>query len=419
MPKRNQKTAEKRVNTKRSKSTERSVKRSHSKDAGISDKMKTSVVQLEKKSSVGSLSGSHRTRVIKPSAASERRSSTRLQNQKKTPHKPLLVDSAYDGDEESSPSTSQSDENDPYSVATMEDVPVVTRERKKRREKRPIPANNTQAKVRKRASSGGGHTSSTPNQVVQPAMRMSTRNSSRLSSTPEVTPILPVKSSDTVSHDLSFSTPQIYHLTSISKQSPALSSPSPSLQSSSQADSGIAVSPPAKRARMQPNQPRHKSAAALGKKFMNKRNIFSPNSKERDSDFEAKENMSSSFNGVNGLKSSGVDHDKNYPVSGVYRNSQTVTSDSSQTSPSQALVSTDSENCPDFQRQWPSPGLFSDDMMTADSESMTFNKSSAKSYKPCKVKKLKHKKSVSKFEAWANEMNMEIEDIEKFDLNIE
>lgn len=354
--------------------------------------------QLEKQPPAGSMLDNQARKTIKPAASSARRSSARLQkNQKstKTPCKPFLVDSAYDGDEEFSPSTSQSDENDPYSVATMEDVPFVPRGRKKKREKQPISADKAKAKVKKQASNSGGHTSSTPNQVVQPLMKRSTRNSSRLSSTPEVTPILPVQSDDRVPLDGSFSTPQIYHLTH--KSSPDVLAASPSLQSSSQADSGIALSPPAKKARLQSNQPRHKSAAVLGKKFMNKRNIFNPDPKAQSNDSEAKENVDNLCFGFNNFKSLRCDQEKDFPGSEVYRNSQIVTSDSS---PSQALLSTDSENCCKSHHQWPSPGLFSDDMISADSESLTFHKSSTRSYKPSKVKKLKHKKPVSKFEAW-------------------
>ncbi|RUS78496.1 hypothetical protein EGW08_013743 [Elysia chlorotica] len=399
--------------TTRGNPTQRNTKRSRSQDAG---KNQRTALPNEEKRLKGSLYvyNSEGT-VPKQSTVRTRRSSTRLQNQKNsTPGTLFLVDSAYDGDEESSPSATQSEEDDPYSVATMEDVPVVTRERKKKREKHPARAKTTKAKVKKRASSAGGHTSSTPNQI-EPPLRRSTRNASHLSSTPEITPILPVKSQDIIHPDLSFATPQINQL---SCKQTAISSASPSLQSSSQADSGIALSPPAKRARIQPGAARHKSAI-LGKKFMNKRNIFSPNSKEKGSESETKENADSSCFGFSCLDSKGLDRQRDMPVSGVYRSAQPVTTDSSPTSPSRPLVSTDSENCLGSHREWPSPSLFSDDMPSADSESMVFNKSSAKSYKPCKERKLKHKKSVSKFEAWANEINMEIEDIEKFVLNIE
>ena len=267
------------------------------------------------------------------------------------------VDSAYDGDGESSPNTTPSEEDDPYSVATMEDVPAVPRERKKKRGKQPSAVKTVKAKIKGRASSAGGHTNSTPNQVVQPHVRRSTRNSPHLNSTPDVTPILPVEPKEVVCKDLSFTTPQIYQLAR--KQSPAITSVSPSLQSSSQADSGIALSPPVKRPRLQP-----------GKKLMNKRNIFSPNSKGKVSESEAKENMDNSCFGFSSLDS--PDHDRDLPVLGVYRCSQPLTTDSSPTSPHQPLISTDSENCLDYQRPCPSPGLFSDDMISADSGELFF-----------------------------------------------
>ncbi|KAK3745457.1 hypothetical protein RRG08_046115 [Elysia crispata] len=408
-----EKASGKRANTcTRRNATQEEIKRSNSQESDLTDKKKRSAVQNKERLLEVSLDA-NRCGIKEPmqSATQSRRSSTRLQQKSSTtPIIPFLVDSAYDGDEESSPSTTQSEEDDPYSVATMEDVPAVSRERKKKREKRPVPK-ATKAKITKRTSSACGHTSSTPNQIVEPPVRRSTRHTSRLSSTPEVTPILPVKSIDILYPDVSFTTPQLG-----CKQSEAVSSASPSLQSSSQADSGIALSPPAKRARLQPGEARHKSATVLGKKFMNKRNIFSPNSKEKQNECEAKENVDNSCFGFNSLESVALEHQRDILVTEVYRSVQPVMTDSS---PSRPLVSTDSENCLGSQCQWPSPSLFSDDMLSADAESTTFNKSTARSYKPCKEKKLKHKKAVSKFEAWANEINMEIEDIERFVLNIE
>ncbi|GFO14316.1 hypothetical protein PoB_004082100 [Plakobranchus ocellatus] len=297
------------------------------------------------------------------------RSSPRLQSQNKstfgssiTPGK--SVDSAYDGDEESSPSTTQSDD-DPYSMSAMEDVPKVSKMRKK---KRNGAKTSTKAKTnsKKRSSSVLSHTSSTPNQIGQPPVRRSTRISPCLSTTPEITPILPIEPTQHPSSDLSFSTPQIYQLSH--KPSSIGSSASPSLNSSSQADSGIAVSPPAKRARIQPGEPRHKSAAVLGKKFMNKRNIFSPNSKHGKKQSEVKENMDSSCFGFSSLELHGVSLEKTEPILGVYRCVQSVTSDSSPTSGSRPSLSTDSDNLTDVsKRHWPSPGLFSDEILSAES----------------------------------------------------
>ncbi|CAL1542006.1 unnamed protein product, partial [Lymnaea stagnalis] len=383
------------------------------------------------------------------------RSSGRIKNMKSEGHMKkhaVLVDSAYDADEEfSTPNSSPSQivASDPYDINMDEDVPFIKAKKQDKKKIAPQKVKKStgvqqlkQVNKKKQLKTNSTSTPVLLNSSDTEVLKTKQTKLKSPSGTPEVTPILPVKTfeSATASDD-SFITPQIRRstrkrgcdlnqMTDITVQ----------LNYSSQADSGIALSPPSKKictempakslADKNLNQENHtnkkithiinantgekRRCSAFGLQFMNRRNIFSPNSKKNTAvlqDFgEVSKDVNDSCFGFDSLGSPQVSPPQtsspqasppqtspsqasprqNKPKEkkkvkkmsrskSLYRSVQNNLSDSSPSSVSKDIRSKKTENS---QENMPmvslvTPSLFSDEIFSADSGRLQFNSSVA------------------------------------------
>jgi len=386
-----------------------------------------------------------------------------------------MMDSAYDGDEESATAGSSPDKtppydkvvssNDPYALDNIEDVPVARKTKQKcepKGKKSKAKLMKVSSKTAKKSTQPAAHSTSTP---VQDSNSQTHKRRSVICSSPEVTPILPVvspESQDSVETDITpfnrRSTRKRPH--QLATDTPTLPNTQTSLETTlncSSHDSGIVVSPkPKKRfavsntkdATTKPAKSK-KHVGHGGKKIQDKRNVSFMN------DITENENLCSSFMGENPCKkrkaltlksnimsknsqSPPRDSESYFgfsmvssPVPSTPPSSRKKTNPRKLISPKQSyrsakeLYPSDSspENVLEFgsqDTQGSAESLFSDNLFSSGyGDSFEVNKSSIKAYKPSKVKKIKSTKRLSKIDTWASTFNMEIADIEKFELNIE
>ncbi|XP_059171353.1 uncharacterized protein LOC131952627 [Physella acuta] len=413
---------------------------------------------------------------VKESVTAGRRYSNRIKNQQRSTPKTEttgLIDSAYDADGESTPNVSpaQGDIKDPYDVSMIEDVPFVKSNNLKKKSKKSTQKvdkniqKNNRINKKDNAKETGMKTNSTSTPVLGSGEteKLKSKQPNTVSVTPEVTPILPVKPFEckTPSDD-SYITPQIRR--SARKRAcehTELANISLELNYTSQGDSGIALSPAIKKrcpetpnedgtvskhdqqkkpttaSQYKSNTDHTKSSSGISRPFMNKRNIFSPNSKlnipeilevDKPSKGKSLDNSCFGFDSLGSPKLSPptkpikkTKTKKTVKSSLSYRHVQNNFSDSS-SKESSPIEDSDvmQENIP--RNASSSPSLFSDDVFSGTSESLEVNRSINKTYKhrtKCRDIKPKSSLQVSKLDVWASNFNMEIEDIEKFDLNIE
>ncbi|XP_005097026.1 uncharacterized protein LOC101857327 [Aplysia californica] len=397
---------------------------------------------------------------------------------------PLLTDSAYDGDEESATTDSTPEKSipdDPYGLDLMEDVPVVVGGGKKNSKKNSQSQNKpkTMAKRTKKAPAALAPIVPTSTPVLDTGTHHTKRrslNKNSPSATPEVTPILPVRSPPDSGR--SFNTP--HNRRSTRKRPYQVDSDTPMLPThlscSSQGDSGIVVSPlPKKHSAVVSSKDlnytkvtkskKKQTASHAGKRKNNenltasieinpkpkrKRNVLSlkstseteniignkdsPENVRQDSSCFGFTSMDSPVQSTPSTPPSSRKYSKFakhskprtvFPSDKDYRVAKEI---SLSDSPGDSVLKGDGLDSSGSQLSNPwnsagrgSPPLFSDEMFSTEADSLEVNKSTYKPYKPVKVKKIVKRNvlKTSKMDEWASNFNMEIAELEKFELNIE
>ncbi|KAH9519505.1 hypothetical protein Btru_002892 [Bulinus truncatus] len=350
------------------------------------------------------------------------------------------VDSAYETDKSSS---------DPYDLNMIDEL---VNEETKRNEKKGCNRSKTRLRysqpkkqVSKKPEKGHGvNSTSTP--VLQSGnLGMKQRYSKDSSSvTPEVTPILPSKPFECASPlNSSFVTPQLPRsVRKCDSENSELLNISKQLTYSSHTDSGIDLNPPPPVKKKLTdtlqkwsltkieNQKKRKCQKTKENNFVNLkvktekpyefRILFDENKKNKSLCLNSRENVihqtkqniqdQSSLDSCFGFDS--MESPQSSCSNIVKRRKKIPTpkisfKDSSNSVIKENLVKSSS------------PPYFSEEIFSEEPECLPVNKSSAKTYKPTSSKKLKSRLSVSKIDAWAANLNMEIEEAERFDLNVE
>ncbi|BFZ07826.1 hypothetical protein BsWGS_10865 [Bradybaena similaris] len=389
-----------------------------------------------------------------------------------------LADSAYDADEESVTPNSSPDQisplvKDPYEFDITDDVPIVRLKRRRKNNTKKatkfIPTKTYKKNGKAPVSSQKTMPTSTPVLNMSGSSSQSLGESS-LPVTAEVTPILPYKTHDCASSTDSFVTPQIHRPSRKHSLLPdQLVSLSSELSYSSPGDSGIALSPMTKKAHTSSDTENHdprvgpksqktniidnhmkkeqKQISSVDLHKMNKKNhpvsqvnvpeiltmkqIYNKNKSYSDQD--------SCFGFESPVKAALSPGSENSPPAGskqaksakktkkqivskeAYRSARTNSSDCSLTCLTNDRVSlgcaaASQESVPRVNSAL--LALFSDSSADSEPLELEVNKTTAKSYKSFKIRRTNNS-AVTKLDEWASNFNMEIEDTEKFDLNIE
>ncbi|KAK0046896.1 hypothetical protein Bpfe_023619 [Biomphalaria pfeifferi] len=378
----------------------------------------------------------------------------KIQDMKKISQDSELMDSAYDTDKSMKQSVSPA--CDPYNLVLTDDDENDNNTKKKKnkqvqkRNKTQTRSRSTRSKTTKTDSARHKQTlsSSTSTPVLHPCAHEAKGHKVNSTSTPvlehclnetstltpEVTPILVSKPFDCASPTSNFVTPQLPR--SVRKRDgdkSDLDNISKQLNYSSLTDSGIELSlPPSKKklpekfsfkneksnkensfTAIHIKKQRNAGVPILGEKNQNTQN--KPHSKETCEHLQDMGVKDSCF-GFDSLNSPQISPPKRTKVAKC-TTEESHANACSQSSPDSLLKDLSSSNRLVDTNSPPTTPLF-EEGIAKDSECLEVNKSSSKTYKPSN-RKFKKRISVSKIDEWATHFNMEIEEAEKFDLNIE